>query len=107
MIHNTFNVTIYLMKLDKNKYDKYISPRCSHINVGSGLEIAIRELAQKIKQTVGYRGEVDFDLYKPDGSPRKLMDSKTINSLGFKSQITLNEGLLKTYKDYLKLNANS
>ena len=95
------------MKLDKNKYDKYISPRCNHINVGSGLEITTRELAQKIKQTVGYRGEVDFDLNKPNGSPRKLMGYKTINSLGFKSQITLNEGLLKTYKDYLKLNANS
>ena len=94
--------SIYLMKLDKNKYDKYISPRCSHINVGSGYEISIRELAQKIKQTVGYRGKVDFDLDKPDGSPRKLIDSKTINSLGFKTQITLNKGLLKTYKDYLK-----
>ena len=98
--------SIYLMNLKKKMYQNFITPRCSHINVGSGFEISIRELAEKIKNTVGYNGEVDFDLNKPDGTPRKLINSTIINKLGFKTKISLNDGLKRTYSDYLSFNAN-
>ena len=98
--------SIYLMNLKKKTYQKFVSPRCSHINVGSGFEITIKKLAEKIKKTVGFKGAVDFDTSKPDGTLRKLMDSKTINSLGFETKVDLNDGLKRTYSDYLSHNAN-
>ena len=95
--------SIHLMNIDKKIYDKEISPMCSHINAGSGEDITIKELAETIKETVGFKGEIDFDPTKPDGSPRKFLDSKRIYNLGFKPEINLMEGLLKTYREYLKI----
>ena len=94
--------SIYLMNLDKNIYDKQTSSMCSHINVGSGKDLAIKELAETIKEVVGFKGGINFDPTKPDGIPRKLLDSKLINSLGFKPEISLKDGLIKTYQDYIK-----
>ena len=94
--------SIYLMNLDKNIYDKQTSSMCSHINVGSGRDLAIKELAETIKEVVGFKGGINFDPTKPDGIPRKLLDSKLINSLGFKPEISLKNGLIKTYQDYIK-----
>ncbi|MBG30743.1 MAG: GDP-fucose synthetase [Opitutae bacterium] len=70
------------------------------VNVGSGMEVSIRELAEKIKHTLGYEGELIFDSTKPDGSPRKLMDSSLLRSTGWEAQISLDEGLLATYADF-------
>ena len=95
--------SIHLMNIDKKIYNKEISPMCSHINAGSGEDITIKELAETIKETVGFKGEIDFDPTKPDGSPRKFLDSKRIYNLGFKPEINLMEGLLKTYREYLKI----
>ena len=67
------------------------------INIGSGYEISIKELAIKIKQIMGFQGKVEFDNSKPDGNPRKLLDSSLINSLGWKSKVDLDDGLTKTY----------
>jgi len=76
---------------------KYYSGE-EHINVGSGEEVSIRELAEMIKETVGYGGALKFDASKPDGTPRKLADVSKLNSLGWRSQIALREGLASTYE---------
>ncbi|MCX7863276.1 MAG: GDP-L-fucose synthase [Bacteroidales bacterium] len=72
------------------------------INVGSGEEVTIKELATLIQNVVGYKGNVVFDNTKPDGTPRKLVDSTKLNSLGWKHKIPLKEGLHITYQDFLK-----
>ena len=94
--------SIYLMNIDKKNYEERTSPMCSHINAGSGIDLSIKELAETIKEVVDFKGKINFDLTKPDGSPRKFLDSKRINSLGFKPEISLKEGLIKTYQDYTK-----
>ncbi|MFP6854698.1 MAG: NAD-dependent epimerase/dehydratase family protein [Opitutales bacterium] len=70
------------------------------INVGSGREVTIRELAERIKAIVGYEGDLSFDSSKPDGSPRKLMDSSLLRSTGWEPSISLTEGLRRTYEDF-------
>lgn len=72
------------------------------INIGSGKEITIRELSETIKQVVGYRGEIEFDTSKPDGTPRKLLDCTKIHGLGWKPKIPLEQGLALAYKDFQK-----
>ena len=94
--------SIHLMNLDKKKYEEHTSPTCSHINVGSGIDITVKELAENIKEVVGYNGNINFDPTKPDGSPRKFIDSKRMINLGFKHEVNLKDGLKKTYKDYIK-----
>jgi GDP-L-fucose synthase len=98
---------IYLMNIDKKLYDKFISPACSHVNIGSGVDLTIKELAENIKEVVAYKGEINFDSTKPDGSTKRLLNSELIKNLGFKPEISLKVGLIKTYQDYLKVNANS
>jgi GDP-L-fucose synthase len=73
----------------------------SHINVGFGDDITIKELAQAVGKTVGYQGVIDFDTSKPDGSPRKLMDSNRLNNLGWQAKVHLSQGLALTYHDFL------
>ena len=93
---------IHLMNIDKKIHDKHTSSMCSHINVGSGKDLTIKELAETIKEVVGFKGKINFDLTKPNGSSRKFLDSKRINNTGFKHQTSLMYGLLKTYQDYTK-----
>jgi len=93
--------SIYLMNLDKNIYDDQTSSRCSHINVGSGKDLTIKELAETIKEVVGFKGKINFNSSKPDGVSRKFLDSERINNLGFKPETSLKEGLVKTYQDYI------
>ncbi|XP_073278675.1 probable GDP-L-fucose synthase 1 [Primulina huaijiensis] len=73
-----------------------------HVNVGSGKEVSIKELAGLIKEVVGYQGKIVWDSSKPDGTPRKLMDSSKLASLGWEPKISLKEGLEDTYRWYLK-----
>jgi GDP-L-fucose synthase len=99
--------SIHLMNINKKTYDEHVSPLCSHINVGSGEELSIKELAETIKEVVGFKGEINYDPTKPDGVPRKLLDNTRINNFGFKSEVSLKEGLIKTYLDYIsKLKVN-
>ena len=93
----------HIMNIDKNIISNYIDDMCSHINVGTGKDITIKELALTIKKVINYDGELIFDRDKPDGTPRKLLDVKKINNLGWNYKTELLDGLLKTYEDY-KLN---
>ena len=93
--------SIHLMNIDKKIYDEHTSSVCSHINIGAGKDITIKELTEIIKNVVGYEGEINFDSTKPDGTLRKFLDSERINNLNFKPEISLKDGLIKTYKDYL------
>ena len=72
------------------------------LNVGSGEEVSILELANQIKQVIGYTGEIELDSSKPDGNPRKLLDSSKINQLGWNAETSLTDGLKKTYSWYLE-----
>tara|TARA_B110000238_G_C16092119_1_gene424294 strand:+ start:634 stop:1593 length:960 start_codon:yes stop_codon:yes gene_type:complete len=94
---------IHLMNLDKKTYDNKTLTMSSHINVGSGTDLTIKEIALTIKEVVGFKGEIDFDPRKPDGVLRKFLDSELINNLGFKPKTSLKEGLVKTYQDYIQV----
>jgi GDP-L-fucose synthase len=96
----------HIMNLSKETYEKLTSPMCSHINVGYGADLTIKELAENIKEVIGFKGSIIFDPTQPDGTLRKLLDSQILNNFGFKPQVSLKEGLKKTYEDYLKNNAN-
>jgi GDP-L-fucose synthase len=93
--------SVYVMNLDKTIYDQYTEPMLSHINVGYGSDVTIKSLAQTISAVVGYQGSIGFDITKPDGTARKLMDSGRLNSLGWQAQVNLKDGLTKAYQDYL------
>jgi GDP-L-fucose synthase len=93
--------SVYVMSLDKSIYDQHTDPMISHINVGSGSDVTIKQLAQTISDVVGYQGCIGFDVTKPDGPARKLMDTGRLNSLGWHAKINLKEGLSMAYQDYL------
>lgn len=90
---------VYIMGLTPMVKDIYTKPTLSHINIGYGSDITIRELAETIKLVVGYEGDIVFDSTKLDGAPRKLMDSKIINTLGWQPRTTLMNGLKMAYAD--------
>lgn len=89
----------FVMQLEPEQYWGRVSPMQSHMNVGSGDDVSIAELAQLIKETVGYTGDLVFDTSKPDGTPRKLMDSSLLRSMGWTAGIDLQSGLRMTYAD--------
>jgi GDP-L-fucose synthase len=92
---------VFVMDLDKPIYDANTQPMLSHINVGFGADLSIRAAAELVAQVVGYRGEIAFDSSKPDGTPRKLMDSSRLAQLGWKAAIDLKQGLEQAYSNYL------
>jgi GDP-L-fucose synthase len=94
--------SVHVMNLPKPTYDQHTSPMLSHINVGYGTDVSIAEAAQTIAQVVGYTGAVAFDTSKPDGTPRKWMDSSRLNSLGWQAQVPLIQGLTQAYQDFLE-----
>lgn len=93
---------VHVMNLDKAIYDQHTLPMLSHINVGSGEDVTILQVAQTVARTLGYTGQILTDPTKPDGTPRKLMDSSRLNALGWKPQVGLDAGLQAAYKDFLK-----
>lgn len=100
------SASVHVMNLPKPTYDQHTSPMQSHINVGYGSDITIAELARTVSQVVGYTGEIDFDTSKPDGAPRKLMDSSRLQSLGWQAKVNLQDGLALAYRDFVESNAN-
>jgi GDP-L-fucose synthase len=97
---------VHLMSVRKEDLEKAILPQCSHVNAGSGMEVSVVELAKLICQVVGFKGEVQFDPSKPDGTPRKRLDSSLLNRLGWKPEISLEEGVRTTYRDFKNLHTS-
>lgn len=93
--------SVFVMNLSKEKLGVHTQPMQSHINVGFGEDITIKELALAVGKTVGFQGVIDFDTDKLDGSPRKLMDSSRLNALGWQAKVGLEAGLTAAYQDFL------
>ena len=93
---------LYVMHTPKVIYDKFTQPMQGHINVGSGSDVTIADLALHIAQAVGYVGNITFDCKKPDGAPRKFMDSSLIHAFGWRPKIDLQQGLASAYQDFLR-----
>jgi GDP-L-fucose synthase len=93
--------SVHVMNLSQAAYAQHTRPLLSHINVGCGEDITIRQVAEAIGETVGFAGEITFDSTKPDGTPRKLMNSSRLNALGWRAEVPLNAGLTAAYKDFL------
>lgn len=91
---------LHVMNLDKGTYSAHTQPMLSHINVGYGSDITIRELAETVKDVTGYQGRITFDASKPDGAPRKLMDSTRLKNLGWAPEVNLQDGLSQAYQDF-------
>jgi len=96
--------SLYVLNLDQDTYQANTEPMLSHINVGTGIDITIRELAETMAEVVGFQGEIVFDTTKPDGSPRKLIDISRLTAMGWQSSIGLKEGLIATYKWFVDKN---
>jgi len=92
--------SVHVMNLDPATYAAHTQPMLSHINVGTGEDITIRELATTVASVIGYRGRIDFDASKPDGTPRKLMDVSRLHALGRCATVGLAEGLARAYADF-------
>jgi GDP-L-fucose synthase len=93
--------SVFVMNLDKTVYDQNTNPMLSHINVGYGDDLTICQLAEAIANTVNYQGDITFDVSKPDGTPRKLMDSSRLRSMGWTPKVKLEVGLKFAYQDFL------
>ena len=96
------SASVYVMNLPKDQYDQQTKPMQSHINVGYGSDITIAQLAQTVGKVIGYQGQIVFDSTKPDGAPRKLMDSSLLKTLGWQAKVNIEEGLNIAYQDFLK-----
>jgi len=92
---------VHVLKLDKAALGNVTEPMRSHLNVGTGTDVTIRELAETIAAIVGYRGKLRYDAGKPDGAPRKLLDVSRIHALGWRARISLQDGLRSTYEWFL------
>ena len=93
--------SVHVMELDTATYQANTQPMLSHINVGTGVDCTIRELAETMAKVVGFTGQVVFDSTKPDGTPRKLLDVSRLADLGWRYAISLEQGLAKTYQWFL------
>ena len=94
--------SVHVMELDRSAYQANTQPMLSHINVGTGVDCTIREMAETMAQVVGFTGKVVFDATKPDGTPRKLMDVSRLERLGWRHNISLRQGLQMTYQWFLE-----
>ncbi|TLD47012.1 MAG: GDP-L-fucose synthase [Accumulibacter sp.] len=94
--------SVHVMNLDRASYNAHTQPMLSHINVGTGEDLSIRELAEIVAQVVGYGGRIEFDPSKPDGTPRKLLDVSRLHALGCQARVGLEDGLRQAYADFLQ-----
>lgn len=93
---------LHVIALDKKQYQSCTEPMLSHLNVGTGKDVTVRELAETIQDVVGYQGQISWDATKPDGTPRKLMDISKLTSLGWAPRIALKQGLELTYQWFVE-----
>lgn len=94
--------SLFVLELAEDTYRDNTKPMLSHINVGTGVDVTIREMAKIMKKVVGYKGNLIFDTTKPDGAPRKLIDVSRLSNTGWKYSVDLKDGLNETYKWYLE-----
>ncbi len=97
--------SVYVMEMDDAVYAANTRPDLSHINVGTGEDCTIRQLAEALARVIGYAGELAFDATKPDGTPRKLMDVSRLRAMGWRPEIALEDGLRQTYGWFLENHA--
>ena len=90
--------SLFVLDLDPVTYRAHTQPMLSHINVGTGSEVSIADLARLVARVTGFSGRLVFDTTKPDGAPRKLMDSGRLEAMGWKARIGLEEGLADAYR---------
>lgn len=95
------SAALHVMNLDIKAYQQQTTPMLSHLNVGTGIECSIKELTETIREVIGFTGDISWDITKPDGAPRKLMNSDKLASLGWRPSLTLKDGLADTYRFYL------
>ena len=91
---------VHVMDLPRETYAAHTDVMASHINVGTGEDLSIAELAQMVSEVVGYRGSIHYDTSKPDGTPRKLLDISRIRQLGWKPEVALRDGIANAYEDF-------
>ena len=94
--------SLFVLELDQQIYQANTKPMLSHINVGTGVDVTIREMAETMKQVVGFEDEIKFDASRPDGTPRKLIDTSRLTNMGWTYSIELQEGLRKTYSWFIE-----
>jgi len=94
--------SLFVLGLDKDTYQSNTQPMLSHINIGTGKDVTIREMAETMKQVAGFKGKLTFDTTKPDGAPRKLIDVTRLENMGWSYSVNLEDGLAKTYNWYLE-----
>ncbi|MDB4197519.1 GDP-L-fucose synthase [Ascidiaceihabitans sp.] len=99
--------SLYILNLDKSTYDAYTEPMLSHINVGTGTDISVLELAQMMAKVTGFKGRISTDTTRPDGTMRKLMDVTRLAKMGWTATIELENGLHQTYQWFLDNSANA
>jgi GDP-L-fucose synthase len=103
-VEDMAEASIYVMNLDFEDYRNAVLPMQSHINVGFGTDITIRDLAQTIAKVVGFEGKIEFDSTKPDGAPRKFLDCSLLNRLGWSPKVQLEAGLKIAYANFVNSN---
>ena len=102
-VNDLAGALVFLATLDARRYDALVDPSCCPlINVGSGEDLTIRELAETIAEVVGYRGRFELDTSKPDGTMRKMLDVSRIQRLGWAPEITLKDGIARAYEDFIE-----
>jgi len=94
--------SLFVLNLDEETYQANTKPMLSHINVGTGKDVTIREMAETMKEVVGFKGTLSFDATKPDGASRKLIDVSRLSNMGWNYSVDLKDGLSKTYQWYLE-----
>jgi len=94
--------SLFVINLDKKVYQDQTKPMLSHVNIGTGVDITIREMVETMKKIIGFKGDLIFDSSKPDGAPRKLIDVQRLTNMGWSYNIDLGDGIKKTYEWYLE-----
>ena len=105
-VEDMAEASLFVHNLEHALYVENTEPMLSHINVGTGVDVTIKELAQTVKEVVGFNGKLIFDTSKPDGTMRKLMDVSTLSNLGYVASTSLRSGLALAYYDFLQNSAN-
>ena len=98
---------LHVMDLPRERWEAETEPRRSHVNVGTGTDCTIEELARTVARVTGYRGRIEWDASKPDGTPRKLLDVSRLERLGWRASTSLEDGLADTYRWFLATEADA